>query len=278
MQLALTVFRDGDPGVAGRMAWSPFSTIRRLIGNSLFNEVGPEASNQRNVFIREFNSTRSNSEKFNTITKIATMHANALTSEGSTTEVAEVDDIGHSADNFAISLWGEILYGNPNYHVDGRVLSLSEIVLTLASDPWRSVWYSFHLFLKLVAPGQPTRSEAKLRARVDKVVERSIGILEEYERNNPDAPLKTIRNLSIMTAAGRSGPLSKIASEFTNLNVFGSFSSLVLKELKLTGSRWSSQHRVDCYLVVHRARQASRVPGKAYGRNQLCRHHQFYER
>lgn len=214
--------REGDPG---RMSWSPFWTLRRLIGNSLFNEVGPETNHQRNVFIREFNSTKSNSEKFDTITKIATVHANALTGGGST---AEVDDIRYSADNFAIALWGETLYGNPKHHVGGRVLSLSETIINLAGDPWPSVWYSFQLFLKLVNPGDPTRSEAKLRARVAKVVEGNIGKLEEYERNNPDAPLKTIRNLSVMTGGGRTGPLSKLASEFTNLNLFGGHHSIGL--------------------------------------------------
>lgn len=79
------------------------------------------------------------------------------------------------------------------------------------------------LFLKLVAPGEPTRSEANLRAKVPKVVERNLRKLEEYERNNPDAPMKTIRNLSVMTGGGRTGPLSKFAAEFTNLNLFGSF-------------------------------------------------------
>jgi len=214
--------REGDPR---RMGWSPFWTLRRLIGNSLFNEVGSETSHQRNVFIREFNSTKSNSEKFNTIIKIAAIHANALTNEGS---IAEIDDIRYSINNFAIALWGETLYGNPSHHIDGRVLSLSETIITLAGDPWPSVWYSFQLFLKLVAPGEPTRSEAKLRARVAKIVKRNIGILEEYEYNNPDAPLKTIRNLSIMTGGGRTGPLSKLASEFTNLNLFGGHHSIGL--------------------------------------------------
>lgn len=251
------------------MSWSPFWTLRRLIGHSLFNDVGPNTSHHRNVFIREFNSTKSNSEKFDTIAKIATVHANALTGESST---AEVDDIRYSADNFAIALWGETLYGNPNHHVGGRVLSLSETIINLAGNPWPSVWYSFLLFLKLVNPGDPTRSEAKLRAKVAEVVKKNIGKLEEYEHNNPDAPLKTIRNLSVNTGGGRTGPLSKFAFEFTNLNLFGLFLSL-LKELNLTGLRWSSQHRVECYLVVDRARQASRVPGEAYGRNQLCRHH-----
>jgi hypothetical protein len=213
------------------MSWSPFWTLRRLIGNSLFNEVGPETSHQRNVFIREFNSTKSNSEKFDTITKIATAHANALTGEGWT---AEVDDIRYSADNFAIALWGETLYGNPHHHVGGRVLSLSETIINLAGDPWPAVWYSLQRFLKLVNPGDPTRSEAKLRAKVAKVVEGNIGKLEEYERNNPDAPLKTIRNLSVMTGGGRTGPLSKLASEFTNLNLFGSF-SFILKGTQSDG-------------------------------------------
>ena len=202
------------------MSWSPFYTLRRLIGHSLFNEVGPEISNHRNVFIREFNTTKSNSEKFDTIAKIATKHANALTGEVST---HELDDIRSSADDFAIALWGETLYANPNYHVSGRVLSLSEVIITLVGNPWPSIWYSFLLFLKLVSPGEPTRSEAKLRAEVADIIEENIGNLEEYEQSNPDAPLKTIRNLSIMTGGGLTGPLSKFALELANLNLFGSF-------------------------------------------------------
>ena len=202
------------------MSWSPFSTLRRLIGNSLFNYVGPETSHQRNVFIREFNSTKSNAEKFDIITKIATAHVNALAGEGSTVEVA---NITNAADDFALALWGETLYGNSQNHVGGRVLSLSETILDLAGDPWPSIWYSLRLFLKLVTPGEPTRSEAKLRANLAKVVDGNMRILEDHERNNPDAPLKTIRNLSVMTGGGRTGPLSPFATEFTNLNVFGPF-------------------------------------------------------
>ena len=211
------MFREGDPE---RISGSPFGTLRRLIGDSLFTYVGPKTSHERNIFIREFNSTKSNSEKFDTITKIATAHVNALAGEGS---AAEVDNIGHSAENFAVALWGEILYGNPNYHVCGRVLSLSQTIMDLAGDPWSTVWYALQSVLKLVTPGEPTRSEAKLRGRLAKVVENSIAKLEEFERNNPDAPLKTIRNLSVMTGGERTGSLSKFASEFTSLNLFGSF-------------------------------------------------------
>lgn len=210
------MLREGDPG---RMYWSPFRTLRRLIGETLFNYVGPETNHQRNVFLREFNSTRSNYQKFDTIAKIATVHANALIGEDST---AEVDDIRHSVDNFAIALWGEILYGNPNNYVDGRVLNLADKILNLAGSPWPSIWYSFQLFLKQVSPGEPTRSEAKLQARVTKVGRRNIERLEKYEHENPDAPLKTIRNLSFMTGGGRTGALSEFASQFVNLNLFGS--------------------------------------------------------
>lgn len=249
----LTVFREGDPG---RMSWSPFWTLRRLIGNSLFNEVGHGTTHERNVFIREFNSTKSNAEKFETITRIAQEHADILTAE---TPTAEVEDIRYSADNFAIALWGETLYGNPLHHVGGKVLDLSETIITLAGDPWPSVWYSFQLFFKLVTPGAPTHSEAKLRSKVAKVVDGNIRKLEEYERNNPDAPLKTIRNLSVMSGGERTGPLSKLASEFTNLNLFGTFLSF-FQEYKLTNLRWSPQYRLECYMVVDRARQASRLP------------------
>ncbi len=262
------VFREGDPEY---ISGSPFWTLRRLIGDTLFTYVGPETSHQRNLYIREFNSTKSNSEKFDIITKIATAHANALIGEGST---AEVDDIRHSADNFAVALWGEVLYGNPNYHVCGHVLSLSQKFLDLAGDPWTSIWYALQFVLKLVTPGEPTRSEAKLRGKAAKVVEKSIVKLEEFERNNPDAPLKTIRNLSVMSGGGRTGSLSKFASEFTGLNLFGS-SSFIIEGilLNLTGLRWSSQHRVEYYLVDDQAQQASRMLGEAYGRDQLCRHY-----
>ena len=101
-------------------------------------------------------------------------------------------------------------------------MRLSETILDLAGSPWPSIWYSFQLFLKIVTPGEPTRLEAKLRAEVTKVVDKNIERLEEYERSNPDAPLKTIRNLSVMTGGGRNGPISPFASEFTNLNLFGS--------------------------------------------------------
>ena len=205
------------------MSWSPFYTLRRLIGHSLFDQVGPETSNQRNVFVREFNTTKSNSEKFDSIAKIATAHANALTGENSTNEV----DIRSSADNFAIALWGETLYANPNYHVGGRVLNLSESIITLVGNPWPSVWYSFLLYLKLVNPGEPTSSEAKVRAKVADVIENTIGNLVEYEQENPDAPLKTVRNLSVMTGGGLSGPLSKFAFELANLNLFGSLSRIL---------------------------------------------------
>lgn len=203
------------------MSWSPFWTLRRLIGESLFNYVGPDTSHHRNVFIREFNSTKSNAEKFSTISRIAQEHANMLTGQA---KVADVDDIRYSADNFAIALWGETLYGNPNHYVGGRVLDLSETIITLAGDPWPSVWYSIQLFFKMVTPGAPTRSESKLRQKVAKVVEANIKKLEAYETANPEAPLKTIRNLSVMTGGGKTGPLSKFASEFTNLNLFGSCS------------------------------------------------------
>ena len=116
-----------------------------------------------------------------------------------------------------------MLYANPNYHVGGRVLSLSEVIITLVGNPWPSIWYPFLLFLKLVSPGEPTRSEAKLRAKVADIIEENIRNLAEYEQSNPDAPLKTIRNLSIMTGGGLTGPLSKFALEFANLNLFGSF-------------------------------------------------------
>ena len=215
---ALTPRREGDPTITNM---SPWWTLRRLIGLSLFNYVGSETVHQRNAFIREFNSSKSNAEKFNTIFEVATEHIHALTG-GLPSE--EVEDIRHSIENFAIALWGQVLYGNPTNHVDGRILGLSEILLHSAGSPWPSVQYSFQVFLKLVTPGESTRSEAKIKRRVEQVIEDNLEILEEYEHKNPNAPLKGIRSLSVNTGGERLGPLSNFATEFTKLNLFGWFS------------------------------------------------------
>lgn len=98
--------------------------------------------------------------------------------------------------------------------------------MKLIANPWPSIWYYFQLISKLVNSGEPTHAEAKLRSKVAKVIGRNINNLEEYECNNPDAPLKTIRELSVKTGGGRTGPLSSIASEFTNTNLFGGHHSI----------------------------------------------------
>lgn len=215
---------------------SPWWTLRRLIGLSLFNYVGSEVGHQRNVLIREFNNPMSNAEKFNTVVEIATAHVNALTSDDSS---GEVDDVKTVAENFAVSLWGEVLYANRNNHIDGRTLSISETLLHLAGSPWPSVVYTVQLFLKLVTPGEPTRSEAKIQAQVEKVIEDNLNILKTHEHNNPNASPTAIRNISVNTGGGRDGPLSRFATEFTKLNVFGWFLSLV-GWLRLTSVRRSS--------------------------------------
>ena len=212
---ALTPHREGDPMITNM---SPWWTLRRLIGLSLFNYVGSDTTRQRSALIREFNSSNSNAEKFNTIFEIATAHVDALTGG---LPSREVEDIKHAAENYAIALWGEVLYGNPNNHVDGRILGIGKILLDLAGSPWPSVQYSFQVFLKLVATGEPTRYEAKVKRRVEEVIEDNLDILEKYEHKNPNAPLKAIRSLSVNTGGARAGPLSRFATEFTKLNLFG---------------------------------------------------------
>ena len=204
---------------------SPWWTLRRLIGLSLFNYVGSQVGHQRSVLIREFNNPNSNAERFNTFVEIATAHVDALTSVDPSGKVKNVKTV---AENFALSLWGEVLYANRSNHVDGRILSISDTLLHLAGSPWPTVVYTVQLFLKLVTPGEPTRSEAKVQAQVDKVIEDNLDILNMFEQNNPNASLKAIRNISVNTGGGRNGPLSKFATEFTKLNLFGWFLSLSL--------------------------------------------------
>lgn len=202
------------------MSWSPFFSLVRLIGDSLFNYVGPKINHPRILFTREFNSTKSNAEKFDDIVKIATAHTDNLIGDAQT---AVINDIRHSADNFAISLWGDILYGNPGNHISGLVLNTSDKMLHMSGSPWPNIWYFLQLCVRLVRRGEPTRSEAKLRTKMDQIVAENITKMEEFEQSNPDAPLKTMRNFSVMSGGGKTGPLSQIAIDFANLNIFGSY-------------------------------------------------------
>ncbi|KAH6612080.1 putative cytochrome P450 [Boeremia exigua] len=72
-----------------------------------------------------------------------------------------------------------------------------------------------------LAPGKPVASEAKVRAEIESIYDRNVEHLEEYESNNPEAPMKTIRSLSVADGGKRSGPLTKFAIQFARLNVFG---------------------------------------------------------
>ena len=215
ISLALTASREGDSMITNL---SPWWTLRRMIGPNLFNYVGPDTARQRSAMIREFSSLKSNAERFNTIFETAKAHIDALTGGFPSTEV---EDMKYAAESFAIALWGEVLYGNPSNHVDGRVLGLGKILLRLTGSPWPSVQYSCQVFLKLVTTGEPTRSEAKVKRRIEEVIEDNLEILEKYEHKNPNAPLKTIRSLSVNTGGARAGPLSRFATEFTKLNLFG---------------------------------------------------------
>ena len=212
--------REGNPNT---MRCSPFTTLRRLIGDNLFSYAGPETSQRRNLFMREFMNTKSNAEKFDTVKDVASWHVDAVAGESQT---VDIDDIGHVANNYAVSMWGDVLYGNREYYLDGEVLTLSESIMAMASSPWSSIWQVIQEFLGLVAPGGATRSEQNVRDRVDAVVGKCIKRLEDCERNDPEAPLKTMRNLSVKSGGERTGPLSKFAADFANLNFFGGHHSV----------------------------------------------------
>lgn len=207
----------GDPRV---FSWSPFWTLIRLLDNNLFDDVGHEAMRQRGVFIREFNNPKSNIGKFDGVVRVATEHVKGITG-GS--DKATIADIRHAADNFAATLWGDTLYGRANALTDGRVMKVADEILRRAGSPWPSALYSVLLTLGLVQPGKPTPSEAKVRGEIEAIYEQNVEHLEEYERKNPDSPLKTIRSLSVADGGARSGPLTRFATQFARLNVFGGF-------------------------------------------------------
>ncbi|KAF1939648.1 hypothetical protein EJ02DRAFT_436217 [Clathrospora elynae] len=106
--------REGRPG---RMNWSPFQTLLRLIGKSLFTYTGSDVNHQRSIYNREFNSGKMNAEALATIVRVSTAHIDALTAG---TGSAVIGDIKHPLDKFALSLWGDYLYGNPHRHLDDR--------------------------------------------------------------------------------------------------------------------------------------------------------------
>ena len=225
-----------------------------MLDNNLFDDVGHEAMRQRGVFIREFNNPKSNIGKFDGVLRIATEHVKGITEN---LDKAIIADIRHAADNFAATLWGDTLYGRADALTDGRVMKVADEILRRAGSPWPSALYSFLLTLGLVQPGKPTPSEAKVRGEIEAIYERNVQHLEEYERKNPDSPLKTIRSLSVADGGPRSGPLTRFATQFARLNVFGGF-KCDPQSTPLNISRRPPQHWLQHNVDVDRASEAPR--------------------
>ncbi|KAK4216798.1 putative cytochrome P450 [Rhypophila decipiens] len=222
--------REGDAS-ASRVNWTPVSTLGRLIGNpALISNVGPETDHQRNVMLREFNGTKSNKTKFETILRIATEHCANLVPAGAL-ESARIPDMRSVVDRFAISLWGDILYGNPASHTDGKIVDVSNIILTRMVVPWSAFWHNLQLVLGLTSRGQPTAYEAKIRAQVGNIIDNNVNKLHEYEAKDMSSSLlgtKSIRAISVLTGGSINGPLSKFASEFARVNLCGGHQSIGL--------------------------------------------------
>ncbi|KAF2826716.1 putative N-alkane-inducible cytochrome P450 [Ophiobolus disseminans] len=212
--------RKGRPG---SMNWSPFQTLLRLIGKSLFTYTGTEVNHQRLAYTQEFNSGKANAAAFKTIARIVTAHVDTLTNSAASTEIA---NFKLSTDAFALALWGEHLYGNASHHLDRQVLPVSERIVHLCGSPWPSIWYSFLALIRLVTPGKPTWDEANLRCQVGEIVDRNFKILEQHERNDPALEIKAMRRISMLSGGGRTGPFSQFAVEFAHLNVFGGHHSI----------------------------------------------------
>lgn len=194
-----------------------------MISNNLFDYVGPDARYQRGVFIREFNSPRANAAKFDEIVKVATKQVNGILGDRN---VAEVYDMRHVADTYAAALWGENLYGRSDHKADKEVIRVADEILARAGGPWASMVYSFLLTFRLITPGAPTRSEARLRAEGEAITANNFRCLEEYERNNPDAPMRTMRALSVASGGSKTGPFTRFAGQFARLNLFGNLHAL----------------------------------------------------
>lgn len=226
--------RLGDPNV---FSWSPFWTLIRLLDSTTFDDIGHEAMRQRAIFIREFNNPKSNIGKFDGIMKIARTHVENIASTEST---GMTDDIRLTADHFAAGLWGEILYGRSDLHADSRVMRVADEILRRAGSPWSSALYSLMLTLKLVKPGKPIPSEAKIRDEIQDIFNDNFQHLENFEKNNPGAPLRTIRSLSVSDGGETTGPLTRFATMFSRLNVFGMLHHLFPHYNVLTVHRWSS--------------------------------------
>ncbi|KAM7217249.1 Cytochrome P450 [Rhypophila decipiens] len=221
--------REGDASTS-KVNWTPVSTLGRLIGNpALISNVGPETDHQRNVMLREFNGTKSNKTKFETVLRIATEHCANLVPAGEL-ESIRISDIRGATDRFAISLWGDILYGNPASHTDGKIVDVSNIILTRMVVPWSAFWHNLQLVLGLTSRGQPTAYEAKIRAQVSNIIDNNVNKLHEYETKDNSSMLgtKSIRAISVLTGGSINGPLSKFASEFARVNLCGGHQSIGL--------------------------------------------------
>ena len=170
------------------------------------------------MYMREFHTTKAISKKFDALRGIAAAHVTAL---GGGAATAQVDDFCSWADDYALALWGSLLYGNPNAHVKSRYKEIADGLLDVATSPWEALWYHVRTGFGLVGAGRPTRQEMHIREEVRANVKKNFDKLEEYERMFPEAPPTGMRRLSMLSGGESKGPFSPVAQEFGEWNLFG---------------------------------------------------------
>lgn len=234
--------------------FSPTWLVRRIVGPSLPNYMGPHLSTYRAGFIREFNSTESLAKNFDTMKTLAKVHVDGLIDQRA--KSATVDIIPR-IDIFAISLWRTILYGSSNSETNSRALSLAREIGARVTDPWPSIWYSINVILGFVSAGEPLGSDKALRSRLDDLITGSVQNLESHERLNPEAPPTSLRGLSARTYGSVIEGLSPTAIEFARLNAFGQqFRPGQCVGYADNGS-WERDVRLQLSLAAHRAEQTA---------------------
>lgn len=189
-----------------------------MIGYNQYDDVGPVAAKRRTYILKEFQSTKANSGKFEGIRQLADQHVRTIAGDGT---IGKTMDVRLTMDQYSAAVFGEALYGRDDAKTDNRIIKIADEILGRMASSWSAVRYMFLLVLGRVKHGEPTPGEARVRRELEDLYEINYAHLEDYERKNPGAPRKAMRVLSMMDGGASSGPLTKFAEEFSRLSIFG---------------------------------------------------------
>jgi cytochrome P450 len=165
--------------------------------------------------------------KLDFLINMASKHADIIAKEGTCTTGSR-RDFRQFANDFAIDMWGEVMFEMKDAHLESdKLLALDEKVNRIIVNPLHILYHAIRSYLTFKCFDEPDHTEQEIYQEVKDIMDKRIGHLESFERRG-EAVHNILRNVSIATGGDLNGALNQHAIDLARFNIYGGHHSIGL--------------------------------------------------